>query len=275
MPLTLAIGWSSSSHPECNRRETEKGIMCTEENALDVDKVQTLEAKLQRLYKENEELNHMLNLMSNNCNILQDQLNKKKTNEMYTMTENFSSQDSFNRRVTNTFKAKSSQVFIRTNEADTNLIVKDGYQWRKYGQKITKDNPWPRAYFRCSTTPNCPVKRKVQRCVDDKSILMVTYEGEHTHALINGPEGSTSSPRGSNPSLAYSVPVNVLQPTVTLDLTLCRTNQEINRPAQNFNNNNNNVAEYVASLTRNPNFTATLAAIIAQSIVNSPYSPQR
>ncbi|RRT84290.1 hypothetical protein BHM03_00010370 [Ensete ventricosum] len=49
----------------------------------------------------------------------------------------------------------------------------DGYRWRKYGQKVTRDNPFPRAYFRCSFAPSCPVKKKVwkDQCVEEASPL--------------------------------------------------------------------------------------------------------
>ncbi|KAK4410656.1 putative WRKY transcription factor 40 [Sesamum angolense] len=36
-------------------------------------------------------------------------------------------------------KAKISRVYVRTEASDTSLIVKDGYQWRKYGQKVTRE----------------------------------------------------------------------------------------------------------------------------------------
>ncbi|KAG8056773.1 hypothetical protein GUJ93_ZPchr0002g24018 [Zizania palustris] len=63
-------------------------------------------------------------------------------------------------------KVRTIRVRADASDADARGMaetVKDGHQWKKYGQKVTRDNPYPRAYFRCASAPSCPVKKKVPK----------------------------------------------------------------------------------------------------------------
>ncbi|KAJ1265490.1 hypothetical protein BS78_08G079900 [Paspalum vaginatum] len=70
----------------------------------------------------------------------------------------------------------------------------DGYNWRKYGQKVVKGSDCPRSYYKC-THPNCPVKKKVEHA-EDGQISEIIYKGKHNHQRPpnkRGKEGNSSA----------------------------------------------------------------------------------
>lgn len=77
----------------------------------------------------------------------------------------------------------------------------DGYNWRKYGQKLVKTKEHPRSYYKC-TYLNCPVKKKVERAPDGH-ITEITYKGQHNHELpqpnIRAKDGSNAGNPAMNP----------------------------------------------------------------------------
>ncbi|XP_022886587.1 probable WRKY transcription factor 20 [Olea europaea var. sylvestris] len=55
----------------------------------------------------------------------------------------------------------------------------DGYNWRKYGQKLVKGSEFPRSYYKC-TYPSCEVKKIFERSTNGQ-ITEIVYKGSHDH----------------------------------------------------------------------------------------------
>ncbi|KAF5732556.1 WRKY transcription factor 65 [Tripterygium wilfordii] len=59
----------------------------------------------------------------------------------------------------------------------------DSWAWRKYGQKPIKGSPFPRGYYRCSSSKGCPARKQVERSNVDPTMLIITYQSDHNHSL--------------------------------------------------------------------------------------------
>ncbi|KAG6469493.1 probable WRKY transcription factor 65 [Zingiber officinale] len=57
----------------------------------------------------------------------------------------------------------------------------DSWAWRKYGQKPIKGSPYPRGYYRCSSSKGCPARKQVERSRLEPSMIVVTYSFDHNH----------------------------------------------------------------------------------------------
>ncbi|XP_057737504.1 probable WRKY transcription factor 40 [Arachis stenosperma] len=164
---------------------------------------------------------------------------------------------------------KVSKIVVRTEASDTtSLYVRDGYQWRKYGQKVTRDNPSPRAYFRCSNAPNCPVKKKVQRSAEDRRMLVATYEGEHNH--VQAQDSYYSSTLQSDDHYQSPTRVDLVNKSELLESV---GNNNDGKKSSCVRLQPQLLAQQMAtSLTKDPNFTAALATAITGRILSSHFS---
>ncbi|CAF1915740.1 hypothetical protein HID58_047917 [Brassica napus] len=79
----------------------------------------------------------------------------------------------------------------------------DVWAWRKYGQKPIKGSPYPRGYYRCSTSKGCLARKQVERNRSDATIFIVTYTAEHNHPAPthrNSLAGSTRQKSSDHPT---------------------------------------------------------------------------
>ncbi|KAL2489956.1 putative WRKY transcription factor 60 [Forsythia ovata] len=230
--------------------EYEKVYVGESKSSMKDEPDQFLIQQLNRMKSENKKLTELLNIIYGNYNDLMQKysgdelLNSRKRKAHYTENcDNFVGKNGMTCSCCDEGTPKQivsnvSKVYVRIDPSDMSLVVKDGYQWRKYGQKVTRDNPSPRAYYKCSFAPTCPVKKKVQRSVNDPSLLVATYEGRHNH----------KNPAEDEISVELSQGVTQISSSSSMSISM--------------------VEKMASTLTRNPSFTAALAAAITGRILD-------
>ncbi|GLJ47248.1 hypothetical protein SUGI_0997330 [Cryptomeria japonica] len=212
---------------------------------------------------------------------------KRKANFVFEKTHNGNRSSSSDGDPPN----KKAKKIISVSTKPEATMVNDGCQWRKYGQKMTRNSQWPRSYYKCAV-PSCPVKKKVQRCAEDTTLLTTTYEGEHNHLLTTVAIDAINTPNNQLRLPAYVATMGSF-PTITLDLTQTpkpdrlhlgrdRLQKQAN-PSYNSNMQrglldpqaySNRSLDQEAHLKADAHYTAALAAAIATSIMKSGTSLQ-
>ncbi|XP_077244559.1 putative WRKY transcription factor 14 [Tasmannia lanceolata] len=97
------------------------------------------------------------------------------------------------------------------SRASGEIVPSDLWAWRKYGQKPIKGSPYPRGYYRCSSSKGCPARKQVERSRTDPNMLVITYTSEHNHpwpTQRNALAGSTRSHSIKNNLASKSSPAS-------------------------------------------------------------------
>ncbi|KAK4437514.1 WRKY transcription factor WRKY24 [Sesamum alatum] len=112
----------------------------------------------------------------------------------------------------------------------------DGYNWRKYGQKLIKGNEFIRSYYKC-TYPNCQAKKQVEKSHDGCK-TDINYIGQHHHQKPQHSPQVTSASQVRVPETP-TVPASKTPTETSGQSTLARTADGVASSTPCSNNGSN------------------------------------
>ncbi|GFP88936.1 WRKY transcription factor 22 [Phtheirospermum japonicum] len=125
-------------------------------------------------------------------------------------------------------------------------LASDMWAWRKYGQKPIKGSPYPRSYYRCSSSKGCLARKQVEQSCTDEGMFIVTYTAEHSHSQPTRRNSLAGTVRQKFPSHKNITnrTKTVIAPEKPEESCSPITPKTLQRPVMSdeFINNNNNVS---------------------------------
>lgn len=107
----------------------------------------------------------------------------------------------------------------------------------------------------------------MQKCIHDRSILVATYDGEHSHGVPNESfKPSSSTPKGS--SISNKLPTR-LSDKEAISTRICENVMQQFGVERHIK-----IEEYASSLIKDPDFTAALAEAVARTITDQEHKRQ-
>lgn len=93
-------------------------------------------------------------------------------------------------------------------------LFSDVWAWRKYGQKPIKGSPYPRSYYRCSSSKGCSARKQVERSCSNPETFIITYTAEHNHVHPTRRNSLAGSTRSKFPSSKNKCNISLNSPAV-------------------------------------------------------------
>ncbi|KAK4483495.1 hypothetical protein RD792_010691 [Penstemon davidsonii] len=113
---------------------------------------------------------------------LPKQTELKQKQQSFSVVNGSKASTSVSHNPTSRSKRRKNQM-KRVCHVPAESLSSDIWSWRKYGQKPIKGSPYPRGYYKCSTSKGCMARKQVERNRSDPEMFIVTYTAEHNHPM--------------------------------------------------------------------------------------------